>query len=704
MATWVNEVTTSSGGNISLIISGGYAGVWRNGSSIGFSYGVRFTMSSSTYTYNSIAAFVGGTRYYAFNSGSGASHTTKGTWYYAGGETPFGWSGTASGTGSGSVTISVGTGWNAWTPSNNYTYSFSVPYPAAASYTVSYNANGGSGAPGSQTKYQGYTLTLSSTRPTRSGYEFLGWSTSSSGSVSYSPGSSYTSDSGTTLYAIWKSLEPVFSAPSLSRTETTISWGRFNANINSNFYYKLDSGSWVGIGSGTTTGSSGSVSGLTPGTSHTITFRADNASSTSLQTTHSNSTTTYNYPYIQSIGNSNITIGSSQTISLYNPLSRSVSVSIYTVDGKTGTYGSAVSTTTTSATITIPTTAVATKFTTKTSAPIVYRATYSGHTSDYSGTVNVTAATAGPTIDANKKNGFFTYADVATFVSGSTYSMSTYTGSDQKLLRGYSKLRYSLVSSSNPFGGQYDATISSYKVQINSKTATTTTIGTNYYEGSSGGTTSSGSAVVVTDQNYTITISATDTRGLTNSYTIPITTYSYAKPVVSISSAVREGGFSPNVTINISGTWCPNMNGAHTARTITLSYKKTSDSTYTTKTLYQDSGSTSYYQLSRTVALSGISFDSNAAYYMYIDATDGLGQTTRSITFTLSPGVPIMMIDAAMTGVGVNMLPEGKGLYVSEEVVVTNNVIINGNRVVKITKSTAEPSGGVDGDVWIKYN
>ena len=40
-------------------------------------------------------------------------------------------------------------------------------------YTVSYNANGGSGAPGNQTKTHNVTLTLSSTKPTRTGYTFL---------------------------------------------------------------------------------------------------------------------------------------------------------------------------------------------------------------------------------------------------------------------------------------------------------------------------------------------------------------------------------------------------------------------------------------------------------------------------------------------------------------------------------------------------
>ena len=75
---------------------------------------------------------------------------------------------------------------------------------APTSYTVSYDANGGSGAPGSQTKTQDATLTLSSTKPTRSGYTFLGWATSASAtSATYQPGDSYTANASVTLYAVW---------------------------------------------------------------------------------------------------------------------------------------------------------------------------------------------------------------------------------------------------------------------------------------------------------------------------------------------------------------------------------------------------------------------------------------------------------------------------------------------------------------------
>lgn len=71
-------------------------------------------------------------------------------------------------------------------------------------HAVSYNANGGTGAPESQKKIYGSSLTLSYTRPTRDGYVFMGWATSSAGEVAYMPGSTYGADADITLYAVWK--------------------------------------------------------------------------------------------------------------------------------------------------------------------------------------------------------------------------------------------------------------------------------------------------------------------------------------------------------------------------------------------------------------------------------------------------------------------------------------------------------------------
>ena len=75
----------------------------------------------------------------------------------------------------------------------------------ANTYTVSYNMNGGSGTIANQTKTYGQNLTLSTTKPTRTGYTFVGWNTSSSAATAqYQPGGTYTANEDATLYAIWK--------------------------------------------------------------------------------------------------------------------------------------------------------------------------------------------------------------------------------------------------------------------------------------------------------------------------------------------------------------------------------------------------------------------------------------------------------------------------------------------------------------------
>ena len=94
---------------------------------------------------------------------------------------------------------------------------------AATKYYVKlvYNANGGSGTPSTTThsdtdRY--VSCTISPMEPTRSGYEFLGWSTSSTAtSASYQPSTAYNFTANTTstsitaartytLYAVWKQL------------------------------------------------------------------------------------------------------------------------------------------------------------------------------------------------------------------------------------------------------------------------------------------------------------------------------------------------------------------------------------------------------------------------------------------------------------------------------------------------------------------
>lgn len=74
-------------------------------------------------------------------------------------------------------------------------------------WSIIYNANGGSNTPTKQTANVGQSITITYSKPTRSGYTFLGWSTwsgSTEPETAFTPGYSYSSDYDITLYAVWK--------------------------------------------------------------------------------------------------------------------------------------------------------------------------------------------------------------------------------------------------------------------------------------------------------------------------------------------------------------------------------------------------------------------------------------------------------------------------------------------------------------------
>ena len=143
MATWVNEVSTSQGGNISMRVAGGYTAVTRVGNTITCNIGVRFI--ASQWTYNSVVGWYGGVRKWAQRSEGGQHTATNGTYYCGSGDipglnyqntsetTPWSFSATVSGRGAGTVSATIGTAWNGWTPnSSQYNHTFSIPYPAVA--------------------------------------------------------------------------------------------------------------------------------------------------------------------------------------------------------------------------------------------------------------------------------------------------------------------------------------------------------------------------------------------------------------------------------------------------------------------------------------------------------------------------------------------------------------------------------------------
>ena len=92
----------------------------------------------------------------------------------------------------------------AWSASNT---SYSIPwqYNYYRQYTITFNKNDGTNTVWS-TNYvyaDSMTATMASA-PTRTGYTFQGWSTSSSATSGYNAGSAVSVSGSTTFYAIWK--------------------------------------------------------------------------------------------------------------------------------------------------------------------------------------------------------------------------------------------------------------------------------------------------------------------------------------------------------------------------------------------------------------------------------------------------------------------------------------------------------------------
>ncbi len=108
-------------------------------------------------------------------------------------------------------------------------------YDSIKVYSVTYNANNGSNAPATQYKAHGYNLTLTNSVPTREGYTFLGWSTSSTATTAtYTAGSNFTGNSNTTLYAVWeRNIIPINTATvTFSETEYTYDGTEHTPSVN----------------------------------------------------------------------------------------------------------------------------------------------------------------------------------------------------------------------------------------------------------------------------------------------------------------------------------------------------------------------------------------------------------------------------------------------------------------------------------------
>ena len=227
--------------------------------------------------------------------GTGISDITSPAW---------GWTGnykTGSATYGNSFTInaSVSTGyhWSGWTGTYNtstQSYTFTVNQnvdvtanAVANTYTVKYDANGGEGTTASSSHTYGVAKNLTSNGFTRIGYNFLGWSTSSTATTAtYTDGQSVSNLTTThgatvTLYAVWAMRAPynVYTDFYTYRDKITVEVAYTGITSNNVIYYKAASASSYStkdIGTATTY----TLTGLQPNTEYYIYIKMTNGGGT----------------------------------------------------------------------------------------------------------------------------------------------------------------------------------------------------------------------------------------------------------------------------------------------------------------------------------------------------------------------------------------------------------------------------------------
>ena len=455
-------------------------------------------------------------------------------------------------------------------------------------YTVSYNANGGSGAPSAQTKTYGVDLTLSSTKPSRTGYTFLGWSTSSTAtSATYASGGKYTANADATLYAVWQKITYTVSynanggsgAPS-AQTKTYGVDLTLSSTIPTRSGY--DFLGWA-------TSASATSAAYSAGGKYTA-----NAAVT-LYAVWSASTST--------ISANNGTIGSALTITIGRQSTNYTDTITYNFGSATGTIASGSTASSVSWT---PPMSIAAQAPNGTSvAGTLTTTTYNGSTLVGSASVNITLSVPESMVPS------ISSVSLAEAVSEIASQFGVFVKS---------KSRITVTTSAS---GVQGSTISSYTVTINGQSLSGSTVTTDYL-------TSSGS------NSYSVKV--VDSRGRSATYSGSFTVYDYGVPVVTITSTDRPSSDLTQCTLNYS--WrIYDVNDRNT-KSVKIEFKTSTASSWTialdTTALSSYSGSASY-----TISglSEGLSYQIRVTVYDYFDSVSYVGtlQPTDNFVIDVDP-------------------------------------------------------------------
>lgn len=471
---------------------------------------------------------------------------------------------------------------------------------------LQYNANGGGGAPTSQSDsssspHQTKWFTVSSTKPSRTYYTFLGWARSSGAtSASYTGGSSisiYTGDADSptntvTLYAVWQ-------------------------HQTAYVYYNANGGTGAPATQSHWAGYSVTLSATTPTRAgYDFLGWATSASATTPQYQPNTSYALYNTVTLYAVWKasvstltaSNGTMGTAMTIGITRQDNSYKDTITYKFGSVTGTIVTKTSSNSVSWT---PPTTLASQIPNASSGSLIFTCTtYSGDTVLGTSTKTVTLSvpqSLAPTVSVS-------YADTdATCLAWGL------------LVQSRSKLAFTISAS-----GQEGATIASYSTSVNGTTYTGNSFTTDVllYSGSN---------------SYSVTV--TDSRGLQKVVTGTFTVTAYGNPSLTLTLCDRDD--NTDSTINVEFDFLVSSVSNNNSANYAIDYKLKSSSTWTNGTV------TSLGGYSGTISDTVLNRDGGDEWDIRVRVIDSF--TTVSIISEVGASGNILLNSRHQGGLGILM-------------------------------------------------
>lgn len=311
-----------------------------------------------------------------------------------------------------------------------------------------------------------------------------------------------------------------FSVAKKDETSVTVNWGTDSA-VNGIWYSTNNGSSWVG-----TSGNPFTISGLSAGTTYNFKIRVRRTDSGLTTDSGTYTQSTYSYPYVSSMPN--FTIGNQLSLGLYNPLGRELKVYLINAANTSETNGNTTSGTS------------ITGYTNATYQTLLYNGIPNSASGTYkvrlvcsalSRDTTVTGGTYSVNANTNKPN-----VDncAGTYVA----NLTELTNNNQTVINGASTITYTITSGATALNG---ASISEYIVNWGNISGTITNI--------------ANPTSLVKGSGNTISVTVKDSRGLTNTFSTPITeVVDYTLPTGLAMSADRLNGVGENVYLDVSGT------------------------------------------------------------------------------------------------------------------------------------------------------